>query len=215
MKKKVGSSRNKQNPRLPSPPLFVHDHRQPQHHHRRLARVRLPRIPRGQSFQFKVKYYGLNCIMVSFPTRRQAGRREEQQRRAAPCKQDSITPLNLRPQRQQRTRIRTRKRIRTHNRKTNERDRMTQPHVPLTSFRCNRSSLLLLPFFFSYPSSPFSFHDAMKLATKTCRSTPGTCEHSMGFLCCLDVTTLPWCTVRKVTIVLIPIASFSRFFKRS
>ena len=49
----------------------------------------------GQSFQFKVKYYSLNCIMVSFPMK---GGRVEEQRRAAPCKQDSITPLNLWPQ---------------------------------------------------------------------------------------------------------------------
>lgn len=27
----------------------------------------------GQSFQFKVKHYGLNCIMVSFPTKKKVG----------------------------------------------------------------------------------------------------------------------------------------------
>jgi hypothetical protein len=43
-----------------------------QHHrHQQVRRQATPGslASLGQSFQFKVKYYGLNCIMVSFPRR--------------------------------------------------------------------------------------------------------------------------------------------------
>lgn len=66
---------------LPSPPLrdersssSVGTAAQESPHHRLRALYNSGSLASpGQSFQFKVKHYGLNCIMVSFPTKKKVG----------------------------------------------------------------------------------------------------------------------------------------------
>lgn len=59
-------------PRSTSPPHPSRDSASNHYHHHYQTRRQAPPgslASLGQSFQFKVKYYGLNCIMVSFPKR--------------------------------------------------------------------------------------------------------------------------------------------------
>lgn len=73
--------KEKEDGSLPSPPLrdersssSVGTAAQESPHHRLRALYNSGSLASpGQSFQFKVKHYGLNCIMVSFPTKKKVG----------------------------------------------------------------------------------------------------------------------------------------------